>query len=135
TGPTGGEVAPTDVNQSGDVRTPTEVADKEAEESTEPRVWRRHRDHIRVRIPEENDGDAGSALSLSTGVPAFMGEKKARGVQAPPLVRSSVTTVDHPVGVTGPTGGEVAPTDVNQSSEVRTPTEVANKEAEESTEP
>ena len=36
-------------------------------------------------------------------VRAFMGEKKARGVQASPLVRSSVTKADHPVGVTGRT--------------------------------
>ena len=56
-----------------------------------------------------------------------MGQKKARDVQAPHLVRSSVTTADHPVGLTGPTGGEVAPTVVNQSSNVRTPTEVADK--------
>ena len=87
-------------------------------------------DNIRVRIPEESDGDAGRELPMSTGARAFifiMGEKKARDVQASPLVRSSVTTTDHPVGVTGPTGGEVAPTDVNQSSDVRTPTEVADK--------
>ena len=45
-----------------------------------------------------------------------------------------MTTVDHPVGVTGPTGGEVAPTDVSQSSDVRTPTEVADKAVAESTE-
>ena len=45
-----------------------------------------------------------------------------------------MTTANHPVGVTGPTGGEVTPTDVNQSSDVRTPTEVADKAISESTE-
>ena len=71
---------------------------------------------------------------MSTGVRAFMGETKARGVQAPPLVRSSVTTADHPVGVIGSTGGEVTSTDVNQSSDVRTPIEVEDKAISESTE-
>ena len=60
-------------------------------------------DLIRLRIPEVSDGDAGRALSLSTGFRAFMSEKKAKDVQAPPLVKASLTTADHPVGVTGPT--------------------------------
>ena len=64
---------------------------------------------------------------MSMGVRAFMGETKARDVQASPLVRSSVTTADHPVGVSGPT-------DVNQSSDVRTPTEIADNAVAESTE-
>ena len=101
---------------------------------TDVRFWRRHMDHIRLRIPEDSDGDAGKVLPMSTGGRAFMGEKKARDVQAPTLVRVSVTTVDHPVGLTGPTGGEVAPTDVNQSSDVCTLTEVADKAVAESTE-
>ncbi|KAI0212140.1 hypothetical protein LSAT2_002953 [Lamellibrachia satsuma] len=67
-------------------------------------------DHIRLRIPEESDGDATT------------------------LVRSSVTTADHPVGVTGPTDEEVAPTTVIQFSDVRTPTAVADKAVAESTE-
>ena len=71
---------------------------------------------------------------MLSGVRPFMGEKKARDVQAPPSVKSSVTTADHPVGVTGPTGGEVAPTDVNQSSDVPPPTDVADKAVEEFTE-
>ncbi|KAI0234083.1 hypothetical protein LSAT2_015714 [Lamellibrachia satsuma] len=29
---------------------------------TDGRVWRRHMVHIRLRIPEESDGDAGRAL-------------------------------------------------------------------------
>ena len=71
---------------------------------------------------------------MSTGVRAFIGEKKARNVQASRLVRSSVTTANHPVGVIGPTGGEVAQTGVNQSSDVRTPIEVADKAVAGSTE-
>ena len=93
-----------------------------------------HMEHIHLRIPEESDGGARRELPVSTGVRAFMGEKKARGVQAPPSVRSSLATADHPVGLTGPTGGEVAPTVVSQSSDVRTPTEVACKAVAESTE-
>ena len=76
-------------------------------------------DHIRLRIPEEGDGDAGRAVPMSTGVRAFIGEKKARYVQASPLVRSLGTTADHPDGVTCPISGEVEPTDVNQSSGTR----------------
>ena len=38
-------------------------------------------DHIRLRIPEESDGDAGRALPMSTGVRAFVGEKKAMDVK------------------------------------------------------
>ena len=45
-----------------------------------------------------------------------------------------MTTADHPAGVTGPTSGEVALADVNQSSDVRTPTDIAVKAVAESTE-
>ena len=78
--------------------------------------------------------DAVCAVPMSMGVRAFVGEKKARDVQAPPFLRSSVTTADHPVGVTGLTGGEVTLTYVNQYSDVRIPTEVADKTVAESTE-
>ena len=61
-------------------------------------------EHIRLRIPKKSDIDGGRVVPMSTGVRAFMGEKKVMDVEAPPLVRS---TADHPVGVTESTGGEV----------------------------
>ena len=51
----------------------------------------------------------------------------------PMRMTRSVVNVAGIVGVTEPTGGEVAPTDVNQFSDVRTPTEVADKAVAKST--
>ena len=49
---------------------------------TDGRVWKRHMDHISLRIHEEGDGDAGRALPMLTGVRAFMDEKKVRDARA-----------------------------------------------------
>ena len=94
---------------------------------TDGRVWRRHIDHIRLLIPEESGGDAGTMPPLLTG--AFVKEEQDRVVHVPNSVRSSVNTADYPVGVTGPTevaGRDVAPTEVEQTNDVRRPTEVAD---------
>ena len=49
-------------------------------------------------------------------------------VHVPNSMRSSLTTADYPVGMTGPTdvgGRVVAPTEVEQTNDVRMSTEVA----------
>ena len=98
-------------------------------ECTDGPILRRHIDHIRLRIPEESGGDAGTAPPVSTGVRAFVKEEQERVVHVPNSMRSSVTKADYPVGVTGPTeiaGGDVVPTEVEQTTDVRRPTEVAD---------
>ena len=52
------------------------------------RVRRRHIDHIRLRIPEESGGDAGTAPPVSTGVRAFVKEEQERVVHVPNSMRS-----------------------------------------------
>ena len=93
------------------------------------RVRRRHIDHIPLRIPEEGGGDAGTAPPVSTIVRAFVKEEQERVVHVPDSVRSSVTTADYPVGVTGPTevaGRDIAPTEIEQTTNVRRPIGVAD---------
>ena len=98
-------------------------------ELTDGRVWRRNIDYIPLRIPEESGGDAGMSPPVSTVVCAFMKEEQERLGHIPNSVRSSVTMADFPVGMTGPTeaaGRDVAPTEVEQTNDVRWPTEVAD---------
>ena len=58
-----------------------------------------------------------------------MKEEQERVTHVPNSVRSSVTTADYPVGVTGPTElacRYIALTEVEQTTDVRRPTEVAD---------
>ena len=98
-------------------------------ELIDDRIWRRHIDHIRLRIPEESGGDAGTAPQVSTGVRPFVKVEQERVVLVPNSVRSSVTTADYIVGVNGPTevaSRDIASTEVEQTTDVRRPTEVAD---------